>query len=176
MVVAVKKLGIPSEVLACRSFDEVLAKNLFGNLPEAQQIAIYNYFILQEKEQEKAIPYSDLEDCTRDISIDVEGDSTSVQELLSEGYYIRQCKEKGRSFRGIAAWRDEVDWKYLRIVYVKPEFRRRGIVGGLIEDGYDGKPISIKIHMGNSPAIKAAEKYGFTTQQRTGDYFHLIRE
>ena len=48
------KLGIPQNVLDCKSFDEILSRKLFETLSEPQQIAIYNYFNLQEQEQEKA--------------------------------------------------------------------------------------------------------------------------
>ncbi len=169
------KLGIPKEVIACRDFDEVLQRHYFEKLSEKQQIAIYNYFTSIENQKEKAIPYTDLEDVKKDFQIEVEGDSTSVSELLDEGYYIRQCKEKGRPFRALAAWRDEGEEKYLRVAYVAPEFRRQGLLRGLIDDGYDGRPITAKIHTGNHPALKAAIKHGFDIQQKTGDYYMMFR-
>jgi len=169
------KLGIPKEVVACRDFDEVVDNGHFVKLSEKQQIAIYNYFMNIESQREKAIPYTDLDDLRKDFQIEVEGDSTSVSELLDEGYYIRQCKEKGRPFRALAAWRDEGEEKYLRVAYVAPEFRRQGLLRGLIEDGYDGRPITAKIHFGNHPALKAATKHGFDIQQKTGDYYIMIR-
>jgi len=170
------KLGIPQNVLACKTFDEVLAKGFFQTLSEPQQIALYNYFNTQEQESERAVPYIDLEDCEDDFSIHVEGADTSVRELLDTGYSIRQCKDRGEPLRGLAAWMDEGDWKYLGIVYVEPKFRGRGIMGGLIEDGYDGKPISTKVHSANTPALRAFEKYGFVSQEKEGDFFLLTRQ
>lgn len=170
-----KKLGIPQKVLTCQTFDEVLAKGFFQTLSEPQQIALYNYFNTQEQEREKAIPYTDLEDYEDDFSIHVEGADTSVRELLDEGYCIRQCKARGEPLRGLAAWMDEGDWKYLGVVYVEPKFQGKGIMGGLIEDGYDGRPISAKVHVENNVALNGFKKYGFASQRREGDFFLLTR-
>ena len=168
-------LGIPKEVLACRNFDEVLSKHYFEKLSEAQQIIIYNHFTLQESEREKAISYSDLEDCSYNFSIHVDGADTCVKELLDEGYSIRQCKEKGKELRGLAAWLDERDWKYLGVIYVAPRFRGNGIMGALIEDGRENKPIRTMVHRGNFPAVKAFRKYGFEVEQRDSSYIHFSR-
>lgn len=178
------KLGIAKEVLKCKSFDEVLSKGYFANLSESQQIAVYKHFTLQETEREKAIPYSDwslsdnldsLEQQKRNLNIFVEGAETSIRDLIEEGYCVRVCGEKGKSLRGLAAWFDEGDWKYLGVIYVSPKFRRNGIMGGLIDDGYDGRPITTKVHSGNEPALRAFEKYGFEIQKKEGDYLEMVR-
>lgn len=169
------KLGISEKVSNCKTFDDVLNRGYFESLSEKQQIATYNYFISKETEETRAIPYSDLENCSNDFSITVEGADTSVNELIDNGYSVRQCKEKGRAPRGIAAWLDEGDWKYLGLIYVAPQFNRRGIMGGLIEDGNDGRPITTKVHSNNEIALNAFEKYGFQIQEKRGEYLHLVR-
>lgn len=170
------RLSVPKEVFNCKNFDEVLARGYFAKLSEAQQILVYSHFFIKESDQEKVIPYTDLEGINNDFNIFVEGADTSVRDLVDEGYHIRVCGGKGNELRGLAAWFDEGDWKYLGVVYVTPKFRRRGIMQGLIEDGYDGRVITTKVHSGNKSALKAFDKYGFEIQKREGDYFHLARQ
>lgn len=172
-----KKINLPVEVTSCKSFDEILENGYFERLSESQMIESYNYFLVREKE-EKALKYADWEEskrfCKNDFRISVEGADTTVSELLEEGYKVRYCKD-AKKIIGIASWFDERDWQYLGLIYVDPLFRGKGIMGGLIDDGYDGKPIVTKVHSGNNIAVKSFEKYGFNIEKREGDFFKLIR-
>lgn len=167
-------MAIEKHILECKDFDEVLRRGLFGGLSEELQIEIYNHFMKIEEERDRPIPYVDIKRGAFDyFPIIIDGANTTIGELLYEDYGIRACKEKRGKIRGLAAWLDEGNYKYLGAIYVLPEFRGRGIMGGLIADGNDGRPILTKVHRNNILALNSFKRYGFEEDRMKEDFFEL---
>ena len=157
------------------SFDELLSSGFFNSLTENQQIEAYWFFEKGSGEDTFAVySYKDL---------DVDFQNQDLEDLRIEerspldfvGYHLIGCFD-GDSVVGFSATLNEGSHIYLGGLAVVPEYRGRGIMGGLINCLQEGLPITCKVERSNDVAINAFSKYGFFELSRNSRYVDLVRD